>query len=143
MLVSVGYQGRDLDEFVELLGAQGVRELIDVRFRASSRKPGFSKTKLSEALEQAGSAYTHLPALGNPPDNRDPFRDGVPAAVARYRTILDGDAADALDDLVERASTAGPVAMLCVCRDHDLCHRRVIAEVAQELDPTLALLRVE
>jgi hypothetical protein len=33
-----------------------------------------SKRKLAAALGEAGIGYVHLPALGNPKDNREPFR---------------------------------------------------------------------
>jgi hypothetical protein len=33
-----------------------------------------SKRKLAAALADAGIDYMHLPALGNPKDNRQPFR---------------------------------------------------------------------
>lgn len=42
-LFSVGYEGRDLSDFVELLQENGVTVLLDVRLNAISRKPGFSK----------------------------------------------------------------------------------------------------
>ena len=62
-LFSVGYEGRDLDEFVRLLRAHGVTVLLDVRLNAISRKPGFSKTRLTAALADAGIRYRHARAL--------------------------------------------------------------------------------
>src|SRR2546423_7105871 len=39
----------------------------------------------SDLLADAGIGYVHLPALGNPQDNRAAFRRGSPAARERYR----------------------------------------------------------
>jgi uncharacterized protein (DUF488 family) len=44
-LFSVGYEGRDPSDFVELLQKNGVTVLLDVRLDAISRKPGFSKKR--------------------------------------------------------------------------------------------------
>jgi len=49
-IVSIGYEGRSLDEFVQALKGHRVDVLIDVRLTPISRKKGFSKTALSEAL---------------------------------------------------------------------------------------------
>lgn len=51
---TIGYEGRELDEFVARLREQRIQVLIDIREKPASRKPGFSKTPLREALEEAG-----------------------------------------------------------------------------------------
>jgi uncharacterized protein (DUF488 family) len=91
MLLTIGYQDRDLADLVDTLLRHDVDELVDVRLHASSRTPGFSKGRLSAALDEAGITYRHLPALGNPRDNRAGFRAGRPEALARYRARLDGE----------------------------------------------------
>ena len=50
--------------------------LVDVRLNAVSRKSGFSKKRLTQALKDAGIEYVHEKDLGNPQDNRDSFRNG-------------------------------------------------------------------
>jgi uncharacterized protein (DUF488 family) len=72
-----------------------VRVLVDVRLTPLSRKPGLSKTKLSEALAAVGIKYVHHRALGNRRDNRAGFRAGEPDSRARYREVLDSAAAAA------------------------------------------------
>ena len=58
-IYTIGYEGKSIDEFIEELKNQGVKNLIDVRIRAGSRKKGFSKTALSEYLNNAGITYNH------------------------------------------------------------------------------------
>jgi uncharacterized protein (DUF488 family) len=53
-VVSVGYEAVDLDEFVQDLLRQRVNILVDIRLNALSRRPGFSKSALAEALGGAG-----------------------------------------------------------------------------------------
>ncbi len=52
-LVSIGYEGKTLSDLVTQLLEQGVRVLVDVRLTPLSRKPGLSKTKLTEAQAKA------------------------------------------------------------------------------------------
>ena len=53
-LVSIGYEGKTVDDLVARLLEQDVQVLVDVRLTPLSRKPGLSKTKLSEALAAQG-----------------------------------------------------------------------------------------
>ena len=64
--MSIGYEGKTVDDLVAQLLEQGVPVLVDVRLTPPSRKPGLSKTKLSEALAAVGIGYVHHRALGNP-----------------------------------------------------------------------------
>lgn len=140
-IVSIGYEGRSLDEFVAALKAHRVDVLIDVRLTPISRKKGFSKTSLSEALEAAGIEYRHEPELGNPKDNRDAFRLGQRSARNRYARHLSNGANDTYEATVESARHAR-VALLCFERDHSQCHRSCITERAQVEHPGLSVLRV-
>ena len=74
VVISVGYQQRTLEELLELLQSYNVNVLVDVRLTPISRKRGFSKTALSNALSAVGIEYRHERELGNPKDNRDHFR---------------------------------------------------------------------
>ena len=87
-LVSVGYEGLSADELVATLVDQGVSVLVDVRLTPLSRKPGLSKTRLSEAVRGVGIEYVHLPGLGNPKENRDAFRRGEPESWEAFAQVL-------------------------------------------------------
>jgi uncharacterized protein (DUF488 family) len=131
---SVGYEGRSLEEFIAALRADEVTVVADVRLNAVSRRRGFSKTALREALEAAGIRYVHLRGLGNPPEDRAGFHAADPEpAKARFRQRLSSATAQA--DLRELASlgNAGVVAVLCVERDPQRCHRTVVIEAARGL----------
>ncbi|MFD8691379.1 DUF488 family protein [Streptomyces sp. NPDC059651] len=132
-LWSAGYEGRDIDSFIaSLLDAQ-ISMVADVRLTPISRKPGFSKTRLGHALDEAGIAYTHLRALGNPKDNRAPFWEGrISEGRARFRSLMHSDAAQAdLDQLAEHAAQAR-VAVLCFEKDEERCHRHVVLETLRK-----------
>lgn len=142
MLYTVGYEGRELDGFVTLLQRHRVDELIDVRLTPSSRKPGFSKVRRSEALGDAGIAYRHLRELGNPRENRDGFRRREQEAFDTYRAHLGNGSRQAVDTVVDAARQRS-VALLCFERDVTTCHRHIVVEVAQEQAPSLPVLHLE
>lgn len=128
-LVSVGYEGRTVEDLVAVMVAQRVEVVADVRLTPLSRKPGLSKTKLSAALAEAGVEYLHLRPLGNPRENRAPFWSGaVAAGVRKFQQLMqDPTSAACLDDLAALAQTHR-VAVLCFERDHDRCHRQVVTD---------------
>lgn len=140
-LVSVGYEGRDVDGLIETLKRQDVQILVDVRLTPISRKKGLSKTSLRTALEDAGIAYVHHRELGNPRDNREAFREGSLASRARFRAVLEQpEAIEALHHVTELMEE-GVVALLCFERDHSQCHRDLVADALAE-DRRIDLINV-
>jgi uncharacterized protein (DUF488 family) len=133
-IATIGYEGRAQHDLIELLVDAEITLLVDVRIRAQSRKPGFSKSTLAAGLAAVEIGYEHLRALGTPLDIREEFRAGnklrdVAAPRERYREYLLGDpeARVELETLAELC-TRERVAFLCFEHDPRVCHRAVIAE---------------
>lgn len=122
-IVSVGYQGRSVDELIDVLRCGEVELLVDVRLNPISRRPGFSKKPLSQALAEAGIGYRHERALGNPRDNRDPFDR------ERYEAYLLEVGSAALAEVMELARSSR-IALMCYERQHPDCHRSAILDLA-------------
>ena len=139
VVVSIGYQQRSLEDLLELLQSYNVDMLVDVRLTPISRKRGFSKTALSNALSAVGIEYRHERELGNPKDNRDHFRRGLKAARDRYTNHLTNYAAAAYSRVVELVRSKR-IALLCYERDHSACHRSCILELAKRDYPHLETL---
>ncbi|WIX76859.1 DUF488 domain-containing protein [Amycolatopsis carbonis] len=129
--LGVGYEGCDLQQFVEGLVAAGVETLVDVRLTPISRKRGFSKNALREALATAGIAYEHYRELGNAKSNRAGFGgDADELATARrcYAESISGpDADNVLAGLAGRASSE-VLAVLCFEADQARCHRDIVLD---------------
>ncbi|MGH3499360.1 MAG: DUF488 family protein [Nocardioidaceae bacterium] len=128
--VGVGYQGRDIGEFVDALVADGVTAVVDVRLTPISRKRGFSKRALAAALEESGIEYVHLPALGNAKDNRAGF-GGSTAELAeareRYeRALAERAGADEALARLAALSRFSRVGVFCFEADGERCHRQVV-----------------
>lgn len=128
-IVSAGYEGKSIEEVVEALVRMGVSTVADVRLNPISRKPGFSKNRLRDALAAVGIEYRHLRSLGNAKDNREPFWSGRvnEGRDAFRRAIQNPEAEQSLNDLAELAADQ-VVAVLCFEADQDACHRHVVIE---------------
>lgn len=137
--MTIGYEGRSADELVEELRSARIRVLIDVRLTPLSRKPGLSKRRLAESLERAGIAYVHLPALGNPKENRASFRTGDPKSRTRFRALLRSPEAAAALEQVAALTTDSRVALLCFERQASECHRHVVSDELERRVPALAV----
>lgn len=127
---TIGYEGADLDRFLARLKDAGVETLADVRAVALSRKRGFSKSALREALLAQGIGYEHFIKLGTPKAGRQAARAGDGDLMRRIycdEVLSTDDAQKAFHDL-EALAAARPVCLLCFERDPANCHRRVLAQ---------------
>jgi uncharacterized protein (DUF488 family) len=130
-IFTIGYEGATVGEFLAALQSAGVERVIDVRAVPNSRRPGFSKTPLRNALAEAGIEYVHLRALGTPADGRAAARAGKKAELERiYAGQLElpeamAETAQMLDLAAEK-----PSALLCYERDPAQCHRTLLLDSA-------------
>jgi uncharacterized protein (DUF488 family) len=101
--------------------------LLDVREIALSRRKGFSKSALSQALATAGIDYRHERTLGSPKEIRHQLRaDGDYSRYFRdFREYL-ASQRKLLDHLA--AELSGTVVLLCYERNPAECHRSVVAQ---------------
>lgn len=129
MLSTIGYEGARPEDFVGTLRLVDVQIVVDIRDRAQSRRPGFSKSALRENLEQNGIGYVHLKELGDPKEGRDAARNGDLAKFRKiYAAVLETQqAVEALDQIVHLAKGMN-VCLLCYERDHHECHRKIVAD---------------
>lgn len=141
VVVSLGYEGRTVEELVAQLRREGVTVLVDVRLTPLSRKPGLSKRRLAATLEAVGIRYLHLKALGNPKENRVPFRAGDPASHRAFRSLLSAEGgAGAVREVASELASGETVALLCFERDHVRCHRHLVTEELVRTEPSLELV---
>jgi uncharacterized protein (DUF488 family) len=128
---TIGHSTRSLDEFLALLAAYRIEQLIDIRSIPKSRRhPHFAREALARSLEQARIAYRHCPALGG---RRKPRPDSPNTAwrVEGFRGYADYMETDAfrhaVDELVVGAQSARTVIM-CAEAVWWRCHRQLVAD---------------
>ena len=118
-----------MPQVLDALRAAGVQLLVDVRAVASSRRPGFAKTRLAANLEEAGIGYVHLRGLGTPSDGRAAARSGRHDEMHRiFIEHLATDAAESdLQALVDLVQGGRRTCLLCFEADPAHCHRSIVA----------------
>ena len=123
-----GYEGHTIEDLLDECERLRAAYVVDIRLNAISRKKGFSKTALSNALAGAGVEYVHLRALGNPKDNRPGFaHPGTPEADRQ------------LGELAE-LTRRGNVIILCFEETPKCCHRHLVIQRLQAREKTVAFV---
>jgi uncharacterized protein (DUF488 family) len=143
-LYTIGYEGVELPAFLATLRGMTIRQIIDVRELPLSRKRGFSKSALSDALRDEGIAYIHLKELGDPKPGRDAARRGDFVEFQRiYRRHLSKvDSQEGLKTAAEIA-TKHRSCLLCYEREPAQCHRAIISSsLAERWDFTVRHINV-
>ncbi|MBM3499433.1 MAG: DUF488 domain-containing protein [Armatimonadetes bacterium] len=125
---TVGYAGRNLDEFLSLLLEAELAGVVDVRHTPASRVYGFAGSTLAKHLDRLGLRYVACPGLGIPRAQRT--GSDSPAArqalLAAYeRRIREGET-ELLDEVSSQMAER-PLALVCMESDPLTCHRSVLA----------------
>ena len=128
-LFTIGYEGRSLEEYLNLLICEGATLLCDVRRNAISRKYGFSKSTLERACSRVGIRYEHLPELGiesrrrrglkTEADLKNLFKEYVQKTLPNQ--------GDALEKIHGWLCSGESVALTCFELEPGQCHRHCVA----------------
>ncbi len=150
MIYTIGHSTRELAEFLGLLAAHRVTQVVDVRrYPASRRHPQFARDALATALEQTGIHYHHEANLGG---RRAARRDSANTAwrSAAFRGYADYMETPEFEDALERLrelARARPTAILCAEAVPWRCHRQLIADAlvarGEEVGHILSAARVD
>ena len=137
-IFTIGYEGTTMAEFLDVLQQAGVERVIDVRALPLSRRPGFSKSPLRAALEEAGIEYVLLKALGTPAEGRTAARAGRHADLERiYAGQLELPEAIAQGAHMIALAEEKPSALLCFEREPAHCHRTLLLDaIAPDVEVT-------
>jgi uncharacterized protein (DUF488 family) len=135
-IFTIGYEATTVGDFLAALNAANVERVIDVRAVPNSRRPGFSKTPLRNALAEVSIDYVHLRALGTPAAGREAARKGRHDDLKRiYAGQLELPEAIAEGAQMLELAREKPSALLCYERDPAGCHRTLLlAAVAPDAE---------
>lgn len=134
-LFTIGYEGRTLESYFNLLIREGVTLLCDVRRNAISRKYGFSKTTLDRACSGVGIRYVHLPELGIESRRRRGLKTEAEFKnlFESYRQAILPNQGDALEKIRAWLRSGESVALTCFELKAGLCHRHCVADALEEI----------
>ena len=134
-LFTIGYEGRTLESYLNLLIREGATLLCDVRRNAISRKYGFSKTTLDRACSGVGIRYEHLPELGIESRRRRGLKTEAEFKnlFESYRQAILPNQGDALEKIRAWLRSGESVALTCFELEAGLCHRHCVADALEEI----------
>lgn len=132
-VVTIGYEGRSLEAYLNELLTAGVTVLCDVRRNPLSRKYGFSKGTLSKACEGVGIRYEHLPELGIASEDRRDLETQADydALFVEYERHSLPKQREALAKIRGWVKAGERVALTCFERLPEQCHRHCVAEALE------------
>lgn len=131
---TIGHSDRDPDTIIDMLRADAVTRLVDVRaFPRSRTNPGFNIEVFPDRLAAAGIGYVHMRALGG----RRARQAGVDPALNGWWRVqsfhnyadyaLGPDFAAALDEVIATGAVQR-LALMCSEAVWWRCHRRIITD---------------
>jgi hypothetical protein len=133
-LCTIGYEGRSLEGYLNLLIGDEVTVLCDVRRNPLSRKYGFSKNTLMNGAAGVGIRYEHLPELGIASEARRELR-----TQEDYDTLFDAYARESLPKQLKALTRimgciekGERVALTCYERLSEQCHRTSVAKALEQ-----------
>lgn len=128
-LYTIGYEGRSLEEYLNVLLINGVRTLCDVRKNAYSQKYGFSKAQLLPACEGVGIKYIHIPELGIESDQRQALytQADYDNLFEKYRNTVLARSDNQLERIISLIDADERVALTCFEKNVEQCHRTQVA----------------
>lgn len=136
-IATIGYEGATIASFQAALRDASIDLLVDVRALASSRRPGFAKTRLAANAKEAGAEYLHLRALGTPADGRAAARAGRHAEMHRIfrQQLATPEAQEQLALVADLVRQGRRVCLLCFEAKPEHCHRSIVADALATLIP--------
>ena len=130
-IYTIGHSTRPIDEFISLLNAYGIRQLVDIRTIPKSRhNPQFMQESLEKSLTAAGISYIYMKDLGG---LRHSDKDSVNMGWRNrsFRSYADYMQTDAFKAAVEELITLtekAPTAIMCAEAVPWRCHRSLVGD---------------
>lgn len=128
---TIGHSTRGLREFVDLLYANGIEALADVRRFPGSRKyPHFGGDALRASLPAAGITYEHFPELGGRRRPRGDSRNAVwrNESFRGYADYMETAEFQAGTARLLESACARHTAVMCAEAVWWRCHRALLAD---------------
>src|SRR5262245_32005862 len=131
LVLTVGHSTRPIEQFIQLLQAHHVSQVVDVRTIPRSRhNPQFNKESFPGSLRKAGIDYNHMPGLGGlrHPNSDSPNQGWRNASFRGFADYMQTRKFEqALEELIQMANKA-QLALMCAEAVPWRCHRSLIAD---------------
>ena len=124
-LSTIGYEGKSLESYLNELFDADVKVLCDVRQNPISRKYGFSRRQLQDAVEKVGIRYVPMPELGIDASKRTDLDspEDYQRLFEEYEREMLPQRGEYLKKIVDLLEEQRRVALTCYEADPTMCHR--------------------
>lgn len=151
-IFTIGYQGLEIDEFIDLLKKNNIEVLIDIRHSSESLyEPNFSGSILERELERNNIKYEHRPECGVPGIIHVPYKKGALSYQCLkqwYKWQINTETN--IVEFIEHLKKSGRVVIMCEERyakpmkdQKYASHRDILAELLLEYKGEDQLLNFE
>ena len=127
---TAGYEGLNVDAFLNMFLRTGIARIVDVRSNPVARQFGFHKSTLARLSGHLDMSYVHLPELGIPSHMRRDVADDE--ALEVLLTKYEDEIMPAHEHSVRRVADLmreAPSALICREANPSRCHRSRLANV--------------
>lgn len=140
-IFTIGYGGRETDDFIAILNEYEIDTLVDVRSQPYSRyAPDFCKERLSTILSRNGIQYEFMGnSLGGRPDDSDCYT----YSPQRKKKLLDAKKCESRDfyrkgiaQLKKALSNGQRIVIMCSELEPQECHRGYVLGKTLDGDET-------
>jgi uncharacterized protein (DUF488 family) len=134
IIYTLGYEKRNISEYIKILQDAKIDKLIDVREIAWSHKRDFCKKNLRNYLANSKIDYVHIKELGNPKIIR---KSGLSSKqiLQNYKSYLKETESgiDYLKEVINQAIEKGKnICLTCYEKEHKECHRSIITGLIKD-----------
>ncbi len=132
-IYTIGFTQKSARQFFDLLTANGIRRLVDIRLKNTGQLAGFTKSgDLAYFLDAiCGAEYVHQPLLSPTKELFSDYRAGR-RSWADYEQIFGALLAErSIETVISPTLFDVPAVMLCSEPTAEQCHRRLVAEYLQ------------
>jgi len=125
IIYSIGYEGKDIDQYLNTLIKHNITLLCDVRKNPISMKFGFSKRQLKDYCEKFDIDYIHLPEFGIESKKRKNLNtiDDYEKLFSCYKKEVLPLSTQNIENLINVITTHQKIAFTCFEADPNMCHR--------------------
>jgi len=129
-LFTIGYEGKTIEQFLNILILNNIRVLCDVRNTPFSHKFGFSKNSLSHFTKELNILYTHFPELGIEPSLRQALNDrsDYQKLFTQYAYNVNSKK-ESLEQIQSLIDTHQRIALMCFEHKPQDCHRHKLRDI--------------
>ena len=140
-LFTIGYEGRSIDEYLNILIKNNIKVLCDVRKNPLSRKYGFSKQSLQKKITQLNIQYVHIPSLGINSNLRKDLKteQDYKKIFSIYKKEILPFGGSALNNILISLNVEQRVALTCFEAEPEMCHRHCISSTLQRKNRNLTI----